>query len=93
MKKKLYEFVEKRVNNDNIQTMILLTFAVVVFIKVKNTNDIKISDMIDYSVILSVTVLFLSKIISAIISKFIGRICEDAAKLSYNYGELAEKYQ
>lgn len=93
MKKKLYEFVEKRVNNDNIQTMILLSFAVVIFIKVKNTNDIKISDMIDYSVILSVTVLFLSKIISAIISKFIGRICEDAAKLSYNYGELAKKYQ
>lgn len=41
MKKKLYEFVEKRVNNDNIQTMILLSFAVVIFIKVKNTNDIK----------------------------------------------------
>ena len=33
MKKKLYEFVEERVTEDNIQTIILISFAITVFIK------------------------------------------------------------
>lgn len=92
MKKKLYEFVEERVTEDNIQTIILISFAITVFIKMNNINGIKMSDMIDYSVILSIIILFLSKFISVMLSKLIRIICEDPAKLSDNYGELAEKY-
>lgn len=92
MKKKLYEFVEERVTEDNIQTIILISFAIAVFIKANNINGVKMSDMIDYSVILSIIILYLSKSISVILSKIIRIICEDPAKLSDNYDDLAKKY-
>lgn len=93
MKKKVYHFIDEWVTVENISAVLLL-ITLIICVRIKNNIDkLKPTDVIDFSLIISFIILFLSKVISNVILKPIRRVCEDATKLSTNYIKLAEIYK
>lgn len=92
LKRKIYQFIDEWVTGENISAILLFIILVICVSLKRNIDKLKPTDIVDFSLIISFIILFLSKLVSNALLKPIRRVCEDAAKLSNNYEELAKKY-
>lgn len=93
LKRKVYHFIDEWVTGENISAVLLLIILIICVRITDNIDKLKPTDIIDFSLIISFIILFLSKVLSNVILKQIRRACEDAAKLSTDYKNLTEKYK
>ena len=93
LRRKIYQFIDEWVTGENISAILLFIILVICVSLKRNIDKLKPTDIVDFSLIISFIILFLSKLVSNALLKPIRRVCEDAAKLSINYEELAKKYK
>ena len=93
LRRKIYQFIDEWVTGENISAVLLFIILVICVNLTRNIDKLKPTDIVDFSLIISFIILFLSKLVSNILLKPIRRACEDATKLSNNYEELAKKYK
>lgn len=93
LKRKVYHFIDEWVTGENISAVLLLIILIICVRITDNVDKLKPTDLIDFSLIISFIILFISKVFSNVILKKIRRACEDAAKLSTDYKNLTEKYK
>ena len=93
LKRKVYHFIDEWVTGENISAVLLLIILIICVRITDNIDKLKPTDLIDFSLIISFIILFISKVFSNVILKKIRRVCEDAAKLSTDYKDLTEKYK
>lgn len=93
LKRKVYHFIDEWVTGEYISAVLLLIILIICVRITDNIDKLKPTDLIDFSLIISFIILFISNVFSNVILKKIRRVCEDAAKLSTDYKDLTEKYK
>lgn len=91
MGKKIYNFVKKNNLEDIITTILTIIFTIIVCW----TSPITISDVFtnfDISILSSLAVIMVARILSQLIKDKIESLYEDSAKLETNYVDICEKY-
>lgn len=92
LRRKIYQFIDEWVTGENISAVLLFIILVICVRLKRNLDKLNPTDIVDFSLIISFIILFLSKLVSNVLLKPLRRVCEDATKLSNNYKELAKKY-
>lgn len=91
-KKKIYKWCNKYINASNLKMTILLIPLAILLIRGIQEGEYKLSSFLDVSILVSFLLIFVCEVLANIISSVITAKCEDAVKLTEDYGRLNRKY-
>lgn len=91
-KKKLYAWSKRHINSDNVKVILLLFPCLFFLVKYLMKDKVSVDEFIDVTVLVSFLLVFVCEGIAKLISGYVERKCEDAAKLTEDYKALVKKY-
>ncbi len=93
MKRKLYFWVKKYVNNDTVKLAILAVPLAVILLQEIFEGRFNWTELFDVSILVTFIFLAVCDAIVKLVQKKVSEITEDSAKLTEEYAELVKKYR
>ena len=92
MKRKLYFWAKKHINNENVKLALMLVPLVVILVQQISNNQFEWSSFFDVGILVTFLLLVLSDFIVNSMQKMIAKNTEDQAKVTNDYESLVKRY-
>ena len=92
MKRNLTRWFNKHLSVDAVKMAILFVPLVYLLVKEIRQGEFAWGDFLDVGILVSFLLVGVCEVIASLLGKWIGSKCEDATKLTEDYGRLCKKY-